>query len=333
MTVNEKKKLGRKPTLSSAEIIATIKKMQKDGDKISPSTIRSKITFGGLTNITSVLEKFLEEQNGTEVSINEPIENHVLSPELEDKVNMLINDISQQVNDFSIESDLLANNLAEKKARSAYDCMIENNRKLVDEQNLTVKIFDEVEAKNDELIEQITSIEAKLETEKYNSIALNSDLSKANDEQERLKLTISDLQTTLSTSEANNKTSDKLITKFETRLEDAVLAKDKAISESNKLRIQLTESNSKLKSSDEMTVQLKSDIKNVNIEKNKTILDLHSKNSNLSSKLQETQDEQQKIKEQLIKITAQITAQKETLNEKDNRITDLKKQLTKNIKE
>ena len=44
--------------------------------------------------------------------------------------------------------------------------MIENNRKLVDEQNLTVKIFDEVEAKNDELIEQITSIEVKLETEK-----------------------------------------------------------------------------------------------------------------------------------------------------------------------
>ena len=329
----EKKKLGRKPSLTPDKIIGAIQEIQAEGRDATPCIIRKKIGFGGLENISKVLESYQNEQLSTPLTEDNPIENHILPPDLEDKINMLISDISQQVNDFSIESDFLANNLAAKKARSDYDTMIENNRKLVDEQNLTVKIFDEVEAKNDELIEQITSIEVKLETEKYNSIALNSDLSKANDEQERLKLAISDLQTTLSTSEANNKASDKLITKFETRLEDAVIAKDKAISESNKLRIQLTESNSKLKSSDEMTVQLKSDIKNVNIENNKTILDLHSKNSNLSSKLQETQDEQQKIKEQLIKITAQITAQKETLNEKDNRITDLKKQLTKNIKE
>ena len=146
-TVKEKKKLGRKASLTPEKIIETIEQMQRDGDKVTACTIRGQLGFGGLSNITTVLETFLKEQTGISLSENELIETHVLSPDLEDKVNMLLSDLSRQINNFAQESDLLANNLAEKRARSAYDSMIENNKKLVDEQSLTIKMFDEVEAK------------------------------------------------------------------------------------------------------------------------------------------------------------------------------------------
>ena len=64
--IKEKKKPGRPPTLSPEEIISTIKQMQKDGVKITPSTIRGRLDYGGLTNISSVLDNFLEEQNQTD---------------------------------------------------------------------------------------------------------------------------------------------------------------------------------------------------------------------------------------------------------------------------
>ncbi len=328
----EKKKLGRKPSLTPDKIIGAIQEIQAEGRDATPCIVRKKIGFGGLENISKVLESYQQEQSSNSLTEKILIDTHILSPELEDKVNMLLDDISQQVNDFSIESDLLANNIADKKARSAYDTMIENNKKLVDEQTHIMEIFDEVDEKNDELIEQISDIVSKLENEQTKSIALDSDLSKANDEQERLTLTISDLQITLSTSETNNKASDKLITKLETRLEDAVIAKDKAVSESNKLRTQLTESNSTLKSSEESLSQLNLDMSIILADKDKMISELQLKNSSLSSKLQETQDEKQNTKEQLIAITSQLSSQKETLKEKDERITDLKKQLTKKVK-
>lgn len=317
MTVKEKKKLGRKPTLSAEQIIATIVQMQKDGDKVTPSTIRTKITFGGLTNISSVLEEFLEKQNGTEVSISEPIENHVLSPELEDKVNILLSDLSQQINNFSLESDLLANSIASKRARSAYETMIENNKKLVDEQNLTIKIFDEVEAKNDELNEQIIDMESRLKNEQVKSTALDTNLSKANDELARLNLLISNIEKSLSSSEIKNKSFEKLITKTETQLELSIKDKEVAVNESIKIRNQLIEISSKLKSSDAMNEQLNSDINALKTEKDKSI-----------SMHQDTLSEYQLNKEKLITITTQLSAQKDVLKEKNERITDLKKQLT-----
>lgn len=328
MAVIEKKKLGRKATLSPEEIIATIKQMQKDGDKISPSTIRGKITFGGLTNITSVLESFLEEQSGTELSINEPIESHILAPDLEDKVNMLISDLSLQLNNFALESDLLANNIAEKRARSAYDTMIENNKNLVDEQSLTIKIFDEVEAKNSELVNHISNIETQLLDEQKKLLALDKVISKANDELDHSKLQISDIQTSLATSADKNHSLEKLITKAETRLESSITDKEIAVNESIKFRTQLTEITSKLKSSDAMTEQLKSDISSLNAENEKSTSELQSKNSKLLSELEKTRIEQHANKEKLITITTQYSGQKDVLKEKDGRITDLKKQLT-----
>jgi hypothetical protein len=328
MAVIEKKKLGRKPTLSPEEIIATIKQMQVVGDKITPSTIRTKITFGGLTNITSVLEKFLEEQNGTVVSINEPIESHILPPDLEDKVNILLSDLTQKINNFSLESDLLANNIAEKRARSAYDTMIENNKKLVDEQSLTIKIFDEVEAKNDDLNEQITELETRLRTEQKKSLALDKVITKANDELDHSKLQISDIKTSLATSSDKNNSLEKLITKAETRLEDAVKNKDIAVNEFTLLRIQLTETDSKFKSSEAIVLQLNFALNALKAEKEQSISDLQSTNLKLLSELEKTNLEQQVTKDKLITITTQFSAQKDVLKEKDERITDLKKQLT-----
>ena len=47
-TVKEKKKLGRKASLTPEKIIETIEQMQRDGDKVTACTIRGQIGFGGL---------------------------------------------------------------------------------------------------------------------------------------------------------------------------------------------------------------------------------------------------------------------------------------------
>ncbi len=326
-TVKEKKKLGRKASLTPEKIIETIEQMQRDGDKVTACTIRGQLGFGGLSNITTVLETFLKEQTGISLSENELIETHVLSPDLEDKVNMLLSDLSLQINNFAQESDLLANNLAEKRARSAYDSMIENNKKLVDEQSLTIKMFDEVEAKNDELIEQITEMEKRLKNEQKQISALDADLSKANDELARLKLLISNKEESLSTSETKNKSLEKLITKIETRLEDSVKDKDIVVSESTLLRTQLAEASSELKHSTENIVQLKSDIVQVKSETKKQISELQIVNSNLMKELKESNVSKLEKQEQLISVTSTLTAQQEILKEKDKRLTYLENQL------
>jgi len=314
--IKDKKKVGRPPTLTPEEIIATIKKMQKDGDKITPSTIRGRIDYGGLNNIRTVLDHFLNEQNQTDVSISDLLENHVLSPELEDIINSCIRDLTQKIKCFSLESDRLANNTAKKKARSDYETMIDDNQKLVDEQNLTIKLFDEIEVKNHELNEQISETEVKLENEKSNVIALNTRLDKENNEVTRLKQLISEKESILSTLEDKNLSFEKLITKTETQLELSIKDKDVAVNESIKIRTQLAKISSKLESSDGMNVQLKSDISALSAEKIQA-----------TTKLQETQSEYQINKEQLITVTAQFESQENILKEKDERITDLKQQL------
>lgn len=189
-------------------------------------------------------------------------------------------------------------------------------------------MFDEVEVKNDLLNEQIIEIEARLEKEQTQSANLDKGLSKANDELTRLNISKSDIEAILSTSEAKNKSLEKLITKIETRLEDAVKDKDIAVNEFTLLRTQLTETDSKFKSSEAIVLQLNSSIKALKTEKDQSISDLQSTNSKLLSELEKTRTEQQTTKEKLITITTQFSSQKNVLKEKDERITDLKKQLT-----
>ncbi len=169
----EQNKIGRKASLTPEKIILTIQEIENEGGDITPCRIRKKTSTGGLNNIAKVMKSYLKDRTSLTSTETDPVKSHILFPDLEDKVNMLLSDISIQINNFALESDLLANNNAEKRARSAYETMIENNKKLVDEQNLTIKIFDEVEAKNDELNEQITEVESRLKNEKIKSSALD----------------------------------------------------------------------------------------------------------------------------------------------------------------
>jgi chromosome segregation ATPase len=326
--VKENKKMGRKPSLSPDKIIETIKELQSDNNDVTPCIIRGRIGFGGLGNISSVLESYLKEQNGISLSEKILIETHILPPDLEDKRNMLLTDLTLQVSNFVLESDLLANNLAEKKARSAYENIIQHNQKITDELTQTIKMFDEVEVKNDLLNEQIIEIEARLEKEQTQSANLDKGLSKTNDELTRLNISKSDIEAILSTSEAKNKSLEKLITKAETRLESSITDKEIAVNESTQLRTQLMETSTKFESSEAIVVQLKSEINALITENAQSISDLQSTNLKLLSELKEIRTEQQANKEKLITITTQFSAQKDVLKEKDGRITDLKKQLT-----
>ncbi len=138
---------------------------------------------------------------------------------------------------------------------------------------------------------------------------------------------IADTQTSLTTSEVKNKSLEKLITKTETQLESSIKDKEIAVNESIKIRTQLTEVSSKLKYSEENISQLKSSTLVLRADKDQVISDLQLQNSNLSSKFEKKRSEYQISKEQLISVTAQLSAQKETLKEKNERIEDLKNQI------
>ena len=326
-TADTKKKLGRKASLTPEKIIEAIQAIQDEGGDVTACRIRTKTGTGGLSNITNVMESYLKNQMGLTKVDSDPTESHILAPGLEDKVKMLISDLSQQVNNFALESDLLANSLAEKRARSAYETMIENNKKLVNEQSLTIKIFDEVEAKNDYLIEQHIAIKTELENEQVKSSALDAELSKANDELARLNILISNKEESLTASEAKNKSFEKLVTKIETRLEDSIKDKNIAINESTLLRNQLFEASSELKHSTGNIKQLKSDMAQVKSETKKQKSELQIINSNLMTELKESNVSKLEKQEQLISVTSNITAQEEILKEKDKRLTYLENQL------
>ncbi|NQY87414.1 MAG: hypothetical protein HRT51_06595 [Colwellia sp.] len=314
--VKEKNKMGRKVTLTPDKIIETIKELQNDKRDVTPCTIRKSIGSGGLGNISSVLQSYLKEQRGISLSESEPQETHILPPALEDKLNMILSDLSQQLNNFSLESDQLATNIAEKKARSAYENIIQHNQQINGELTLTIKIFDEIEVKNDEMTEQITEIQIMLENEQIKSSALDASLSKANDESTRLNLLVSETKVSLSTSETKNKSLEKLITKAETRLEGSITDKEIAVKESIKTITQLTQIESELLHAKEHISQLQTGITQVKSEAKEQVSEIQNINSNLMTELNES-------KEKLISTTTTLSAQKELMNEKDKRIVDL----------
>ncbi|OUR62735.1 hypothetical protein A9Q74_03830, partial [Colwellia sp. 39_35_sub15_T18] len=147
----EMKKTGRKSQVPLEEIIKAAAVLQAQRRKITGWSLRQEIGSGGPKNLITTWENHNNEKGEIILNENKLIEDYILPPSLEDKRNIFLGDISLQINAFVHESDKLANSLAEKKARSAYDLMMQSNKDMVEEHDIANQIIVKTDEENAEL--------------------------------------------------------------------------------------------------------------------------------------------------------------------------------------
>jgi chromosome segregation ATPase len=176
--------------LSVERIIATGKAMEQQGINVTGWSLRGQIGEGGAKYLSRKWTEYKEQQGVSTDHVGSNLNEHYLAPALEDKIKILIGDISKQVDSFAVESDLLANTNAEKKARSNYENVISDNQELIEQQDIAEALLAEADASNfnlneqmDELRSQISALEKvylkvkeQLSHEKENSIRLKESL-------------------------------------------------------------------------------------------------------------------------------------------------------------
>lgn len=187
-------KSGRKPEVTVEQVIEASEILMQQNRKVTGWTLREVIGSGGPNYLLRVWEQY-QLDNGVDSTTDEiTVVDHVLPPELEEKIHILIGDISHQINTFAVESDNLANRVAQKKAHAAYDTLMSTNKQLVDEQELANRMIEQADSALLDTKEHLIKLETELakqikETEKLNASLLNEidKNTKAKQELEKLK--------------------------------------------------------------------------------------------------------------------------------------------------
>jgi chromosome segregation ATPase len=240
-------KAGRKPEVTIEQIVDAAKGLQVQGRRVTGYTLRDYLGFGGPKFMLEEWEKYLSD-NGELTTITQPAElEYILPPELEDKIKLLIGDISKQLNDFANESDSLANRIAEKKARSAYDTMMKNNKILVEEQDLASTILVKADARIEELQEANEELEQRLSEAKSQTFSLKSNNASQLKDIVRLESEIKVNHAKLQTLSNINQELEKTVIRLETKLDDATKTKDSSIKEMRDINAFLNASQIELK--------------------------------------------------------------------------------------
>lgn len=249
------KKPGRKPKVSLEQIIYGADLLKSQRREITGWTLRDAIGAGGPNYLISEWEQY-QAENGVTNNVNEEqIDDYILPAALEDKRNILIADVSLQINNFATESDALANSIAEKKARSAYETMMENNKKLIEEQDLANRLLLETDSENEKHQEHISQLEIKVASQNRSIDDLNVNLNKTSDEFTRVKFMLAQAQSDLKSAKDEKIAVDKTLIKLETRLEDAITEKDGAVNELANVKIDIIEIASKYESRQEIIIE------------------------------------------------------------------------------
>jgi hypothetical protein len=238
-SIVELKKAGRKPKVSLEQIIDGADLLKSQRREITGWTLRDAIGAGGPSYLISEWEQYQAEIGVTYNVNEEKIDDYILPAALEDKRNILIADVSLQINNFAIESDALANTIAEKKARSAYETMMQNNKKLVEEQDLASRLLLDADLENEKHQEQISLLRGDNKSHIKSIGNLQSKLDKTNEEYTRAKFLLAQAQSDLIDEEKKRSVLEKLEIKLNTKLEDAVTDKKSALNQLENLKTEL----------------------------------------------------------------------------------------------
>lgn len=240
------KKAGRKPEVTLAQVIKAAEILKQQKRDITGWTLRDVIGSGG-PNYLNELWLEHEKQAGIAPDDIQPAnEEHVLSTELEKKVNSFLADISTQINNFALESDQLAIRIAERKAKAAYEILMTTNKQLVDEQDLANRMIEEADTLNQQQLEALQLLEeknialssteqqllTKIEKLEANNLKIQKNLEACRNSLESEKARVSELE----------KSEVKLATKVEIANDD----KNKAFDNLTNIQKELTEAVVKL---------------------------------------------------------------------------------------
>lgn len=320
-------KPGRKTQVSPEQVIKAASILQEQRRKITGWSLREVIGYGGPKNLLNIWQS--HESNNSDVVLNEDIEveKHILPPSLEDKISILLGDISHQINTFACESDSLANKLADKKAHSAYETMMQSNKELVEEQDLANQIIIRADEESHALQLEATQLKTDFQTQQKSLNDSNNEIIKIADELTRLKFILAEEQSNLHNRTAENLSLAKSITKLETRLEDAIEEKKLCKQESLKVNLQLSETTSMLKTKEGNLVQLEKETDQLKTVHKNTISALKNEISNFNTEIKQITSTASEQKEKLVLVTSKYDAQQSILIEKDKLIANLESQI------
>ncbi len=320
-------KPGRKTEVSPEQVIKAASILQEQRRKITGWSLREVIGSGGPNNLLNIYQS--HESKNSDVVLNEDIEveKHILPPPLEDKISILLGDISRQINIFACESDSLANTLADKKAHSAYETMIQSNKELVEEQDLANQIIIKADEESDALRLNVTQLKTDFQTQQKSLNNSNNEIIKISDELTRCKFILAETQSKFQDSSTENLSLAKAITKLETRLEDATVEKKLCKQEFLKVSIQLSEATSMLQTKESNLVQLEKEIDRLKTVHKNTISALENERSSLNTEIKQITSTASEQKEKLVLVTSKYDAQQSILIEKDKLIASLEAQI------
>lgn len=314
MQMQETGKPGRKPQISNEQILEAAATLQSQGRDITGWALRDVIGSGGPKYMIRVWEEYRASQGDIVQTEEIPAEQHILPPELESKVQVLLGNLHAEIESFARESDALANSTAEKKARAAYEAMMESNKKLVAEQDLADKIIEEADERAEQLEselseakQEIASVEASLTSTRGIADKNASDLAQMTRERDKADSKVKELEKQTKQLSTEN-------TKLETRLAD----KEESLSS---VKAELKQTSSELSKSEKHASSLESEVKSLG----DSVSKLDKLQASSQSEITELREKYGSASKEVAKLQASLDAQQKLLDEKDKRIADLEK--------
>jgi len=235
------KKPGRKPEVKLEQVIAAAERLIQENRYITGWTLRDVIGSGGPNYLIKIWEQHQLDNGMTNDEAEVQSDVYILPPELDGKINILLADVSQQINNFAVESDALANQVAAKKARAAYDTMISTNKRLVEEQDLANRIIVDSDAELQLIKEHIQTLEQQTVYQSKLYSELQAKLEKVEDAHIQTKSLLVTAQKCLDDESKKRVNTEKSEIKLNTKLEVALIDKIDAIKELKKTQEKLTE--------------------------------------------------------------------------------------------
>ncbi|MFT6585309.1 MAG: hypothetical protein ACJAUY_001632 [Cognaticolwellia sp.] len=235
------KKPGRKPEVKLEQVIAAAERLIQENRYITGWTLRDVIGSGGPNYLIKIWEQHQLDNGMTNDEAEVQSDVYILPPELDGKINILLADVSQQINNFAVESDALANQVAAKKERAAYDTMISTNKRLVEEQDLANRIIVDSDAELQLIKEHIQTLEQQTVYQSKLYSELQAKLEKVEDAHIQTKSLLVTAQKCLDDESKKRVNTEKSEIKLNTKLEVALIDKIDAIKELKKTQEKLTE--------------------------------------------------------------------------------------------
>lgn len=243
----ENKKVGRKPSVTLEQVVEAAKELQSQNRAIIGWSLRSVLGEGGPKYLINLWEDYANSQGMySDKESDSSIDDHVLTPELEAKVNLMLGNISQQLNSFALESDHLANHMAQKKAKTAYESLMLENNQLKEELDLGSSIIENLDEKIEKLNTEIESLIIQIKDLTQNEYVFENRISNLLEIQGKAAENLENMQKEFKHEQNKSLELIKSETKLKTQVEMYIAAKEESIAKLEEAQSTINQLNLKI---------------------------------------------------------------------------------------